>query len=84
MCLFKKGTRDKLGNHRQVSITSVVEKVLEETLIDMIYLCLARQRLIKYSKHDFAHEKSCLTNLTEVFDEVTNKIDQDRAEDIET
>ena len=37
LCLFKKGSREKPGNYRQVSLMSVVGKLLEGILRDKIY-----------------------------------------------
>ena len=80
--LFKKGCRDKPGNYRPVSLTSVVEKLLEKPLKESIYLHLERQSLIRDSQHGFVRGRSCLTNLIEFFEEVTRCVDEGSAVDV--
>ena len=65
---FKKGCREKPGNYRPVSLTSVVGKLLEGILRDRIYMHLETQGLIKDSQHGFVSGKSCLINLSEFFE----------------
>ena len=65
--LFKKGCREKPGNYRPVSLTSVVGKLLEGILRDRIYRHLETKGLIRDSQHGFVSGKSCLTNLIEFF-----------------
>ena len=79
--LFKKDRRDSPGNYRTVSLTSVVGKLLEKILKDKVYSHLEEKRLISDRQHGFVKGRSCLTNLIEVFEEVT-KIDQDRTVDV--
>jgi len=80
--LFKEGCREKPGNYRPVSLTSVVGKLLEGTLRDRIYRHLERQGLIRDSQHSFVSGKSCLTNLVEFFEGVTKKVDEGSAVDV--
>ncbi|XP_059843914.1 P-selectin glycoprotein ligand 1 isoform X2 [Hypanus sabinus] len=80
--LFKKGSKSNLGNNRLVSLTSAVGKLLEEVLRDRIYKYLDRQGLIRESQHGFVHDRSCLTNLLEFFEEVTRKVDEGKAVDV--
>lgn len=62
--LFKKGSKSKPSNYRPVSLTSVVDKLMESILRDGVYNYLDRQGLIRNSQHGFVHgERSCLTNL---------------------
>ena len=80
--LCKKGCREKPGNYRPVSFTSVVGKLLEGILRDRIYRHLETQGLIRDSQHGFMSGKSCLTNLIEFFEGVTKKIDECSAVDV--
>ena len=66
--LFKKGCREKPGNYRPVSLTSVVGKLLEGILRDRIHRHLEMQGLIRDSQHGFVSGKSYLSNLIEVFE----------------
>ena len=49
--LFKKGSKRKPGNYRPVSLTSVVDKLLEGMIRDRIYNYLDRQGLIRDCQH---------------------------------
>eukprot|EP00061_Rhincodon_typus_P007232 g28737.t1 len=80
--LFKKVGEEKLGNYRPVSLTSVVGNLLEGILRDRIYMYLERHGLIRDSQHGYVRGKSCLTNLIELFEEVTKKFDEGRAVDL--
>ena len=44
--LFKKGSRNKSGNHRPVSLTSVICKLLERLIIDQMVDFLVRHKLL--------------------------------------
>ena len=61
--LFKKGSRNKPENHRPVSLTSVVCKLLETLIRDQMVEFLVKQKLINTSEHGFLKARSCLTNL---------------------
>eukprot|EP00061_Rhincodon_typus_P008854 g31841.t1 len=82
MPLFKECDKEKPGNYRLVSLTSVVGKLLEGILRDRVYMYLETQELIRHSQHGFVHGKPCLTNLIEFFEEVKKKIDEGRAVDV--
>ena len=61
--LFKKGSRNKPENHRTVSLTSVVCKLLETLIRDHMVEFLVKHKLINTSQHGFLKAKSCLINL---------------------
>ena len=62
--LFKKGSKNNLGNYRPVSLTSVVGKLLERILRDRIYSHLEISGRISDRQHGFVKG---LTNLIEFF-----------------
>ena len=64
--LFKKGSREELGNYRPVGLTSVVGKVLETLIEDQMWNHLNKYKRIQGSQHGFTKGRSCLTNLLEV------------------
>ena len=74
--IFKKGERECPGNYRPVSLTSHVCKVLETILKDNIVSHLNRFQLINGTQHGFIKQRSCLTNLLEYLEFVTNYVDQ--------
>ncbi|MGE5822000.1 MAG: RNA-directed DNA polymerase [Nitrososphaerota archaeon] len=74
--IFKKGDKSLPSNYRPVSLTSQVCKVLEAIVRDSILEHVEKYKLIKESQHGFLKGRSCLTNLLEFFEFVTNYIDQ--------
>ena len=80
--LFKKGTRKKMENYRPISLTSVVGKILESIVKDEISKFLEVQGQIRTSQHGFSKGRSCLTNLLEFFEEITNRLDQGEPMDV--
>ena len=80
--IFKKGSRFEPGNYRPVSLTSVICKVLESLIRDCIVEHLKENELIFPSQHGFVNRRSCLTNLLEYFEKITELIDQGNSVDI--
>ncbi|XP_059801424.1 uncharacterized protein LOC132378494 [Hypanus sabinus] len=80
--LFKKGGREKPGNSRPVSLPSVVGKMLESVIKDVITAHLESGEIIRQSQHGFVKGKSCLTNLTEFFEDVTSRVDRGEPVDV--
>ena len=69
--LFKKGSREELGNYRPVSLTSFVGKVLETLITHQMRNYLNNYKLTKGSQHAFTKGSSCLTNLLEFHETVS-------------
>lgn len=80
--LFKKGSKDKPGNHRPVSLTSVPGKMLESIIAEDITKHLEANNLLSNSQHGFRRGRSCLTNLLEFFHSMFSLYDKSRAIDI--
>ena len=80
--LFKKGSREELGNYRPVSLTSVVRKVLETLIEDQMRNHFNKYKLIKSSQHGFTKGSSCRTNLLEFYETVSDWVDEGKAVDI--
>ena len=80
--LLKKGSREELGNYRPVSSTSVVGKVLETLIKNQMRNHLNKYKLIKGSQHGFTKVRSCLTNLLEFYEAVSDWLDEGKAVDI--
>ena len=74
--LFKKGSRNKSVNHRPVSLTSVIRKLLETIIRDHMVDFLIKHKLINPSQHGFLKARSCLTNLFCFFEEITKWVDK--------
>lgn len=73
--LHKKGSKSKCENYRPISLTSIVGKLLESVIKDEITSHLNNYNLLNESQHGFTSGKSCLTNLLDFFETVTNELD---------
>jgi hypothetical protein len=80
--IFKKDSKELAGNYRPVSLTSNVCKVLESIIKDSIIKHLADNLLINDSQHGFVKGRSCLTNLLEFLEDVTNSLDKGKPVDV--
>ena len=74
--LHKKGSREKTENYRPVSLTSIICKILESILKDVIVEHFEKHNLIRSSQHGFTSGRSCLTNLLDFFEVITKEIDK--------
>ena len=68
-----------MANYRPVSLTSVVVKVLETLIKDQMRNHLNKYKLIKGSQHGFTKGSSCLTNLLEFHEAVSDWVDDGKA-----
>ena len=73
--IFKKGSKGKVENYRPVSLTSLVCKVLESIIKDHMVCFLDEYSLIRETQHGFRKGRSCLTNLLEFLDFVSEQFD---------
>ena len=80
--IFKKGDKENPGNYRPISLTSPVCKVFESILRDSIVGHLEENELIHDSQHGFMKNRSCLTNLLQFLETVTDCIDKGYPVDI--
>ena len=72
----KKGLRCEPGNYRPVSLTSQIGRIFERIVRDHLVRFLEENELLNDSQHGFRSKRSCLTNLLEFLDLVTNYVDQ--------
>ena len=73
--LYKKGKKSSVDSYRPVSLTSVPCKILESIIKDQLVEYLQKHSIIAPSQHGFTSGRSCLTNLTEFLEFVTNQLD---------
>ena len=69
--LFKKGSKTNPLNYRPVSLTSVVGKVFETLIRDVLVKHASENAIIKIQQHGFMKKKSTLTNLLEYLEALT-------------
>jgi hypothetical protein len=74
--IFKKGDKTSPCNYRPVSLTSQVCKILESIVKDNMLVHIKKYKLIKETQHGFVKNRSCLTNLLEFLEYVSDYMDQ--------
>ncbi|XP_047144531.1 uncharacterized protein LOC124818084 [Hydra vulgaris] len=74
--IFKKG---HLGNYRSIPITSAVGKIMERVMRDVITEHLVKHNLVSWHQHGFVRYRSCITNLLEVLNIITEALSNDCA-----
>jgi len=67
--IHKKGSRTEPGNYRPVSLTSVVGKVLESIIRDILVDHFMVNNLFTDSQHGFVPKRSCTTQLLDVMND---------------
>ena len=72
----RKGKRCEPGNYRPVSLTSQVGKLFERIIRDYLVKFLEDNKLLRDSQHGFRTKRSCLTNLLEFLDLVSDWVDE--------
>lgn len=76
VAIFKKGTRSDPGNYRPVSLTCVLGKVLESFIRDAIVSHMEDYNLFTKCQHGFRNKRSCVTQLLEVMEILTDSFDE--------
>jgi len=79
--VFKKGKKEDPGNYRLVSLTSILGKVMEQLILEVV-IKQVEEKVIRSSQHGFTKGKSCLTNLIAFYDDMTGWVDEGRAVDV--
>jgi len=59
--IFKKGKKEDPGKYRPVSLTSILAKMMEQLLLEVIIKQVEEKNFIRSSQHGFTKAKSCLT-----------------------
>jgi len=74
--IYKKGSKEDLGNYRPVSLTSVPEKFMEQIIFRKI---IWHEQGIRPRQCRFMEGRFCLTNLISFYDPVTLLVDEGTA-----
>ncbi|KAK4832100.1 hypothetical protein QYF61_020727 [Mycteria americana] len=61
------------------SLTLIPGKVMEQLILDTISRHIKDKKIIESSQHGFTKGKSCLTNLINLYDDMTGLVDEGRA-----
>ena len=80
--IFKKGSKSVPGNYRPISLTSIVCKLMEKIIRNIIMKHLKEKGLLNKSQHGFLENHSCLTNLLEFFYDIFAMYDEEKAVDV--
>ena len=75
--IFKKGDKTDPGNYRPVSLTSIVCKMFESFLRDVLYDHLVKHSLLSNHQFGFCKGRSCISQLLVVIHKWMSCIDND-------
>jgi len=78
----KQGKKEDPGNYRPLSLTSILGKVMEQLILDVIIKQVEENKVIRSSQHGFTKGKSCLTNQMAFYDDMTGWVHEGRAVDV--
>ena len=82
VAIFKKGTRSSPCNYRPMSLTCIACKVLESLITDQIRQYFDENDLFSKCQHRFRNSRSCIIQLLEVMNNLTNFVDNNESIDI--
>lgn len=80
--IFNKGKNEDMINSSSVSLTSTLEKVMEQILLEVITKHIEEQNVMRSSQHEFTKGKSHLNNLIAFCDGKAGWVDRGRAVDV--
>ena len=74
--IFKKGLKSDPANYRPISLTAVPCKIMDRMVRDEMMAHFTKNGMISDQQHGFVEKKSCLTNLLETIDAITNAMEE--------
>jgi len=80
--IYKKGRKEDPGNYRPVSLVPVPKKVMDRFILSALTGHVQDNQGIRPRQHGFMKGRSCLTNLTSFYDQVTCLVDEGKAVDV--
>ena len=80
--IFKKGEKSKAENYRPISLTSVPGKLMERLVRNAIVEHMTTNNLFSESQHGFLKGKSCVTQLLEYLEKITEAMDNGKYVDV--
>ena len=79
---LKKGEKSKAENYRPISLTSVPGKFMERLVRKAIVEHMTTNKVLSESQHDFLKGKSCVTQLLEYLEDITEAMDNGKDVDV--
>ena len=79
--IHKSEDRAMAGNYRPISITSQLGKLLEKHIRSHLMDYLTESNILSDHQHGFCKSRSCMTNLLEALEEITDMVDEGLAVD---
>ena len=80
--IFKKGEKSKDENYRPISLTSVPGKLMERLVENAIVEYMTTNNLFSEAQHGFLKGKSCVTQLLEYLEDITEAMDNGNDVDV--
>ena len=80
--IFKQGEKQKPGNYRPISLTSVPGKIVEKILRDTVIHHMTTNNLFSSAQHGFIKGKFCTTQLSEFLEDVSQALDEGEDVDV--
>jgi len=80
--IYKKGRKEDPRNYRPVSLTSLPGKIMEQFILSALSGHVKDNLGIRPKQHGFMKGRSCLTNLSSFYDQVTHLVDEGKAVDV--
>ena len=80
--IFKKGEKSKAENYRTISLTSVPGKLMERLVKNAIIEHITTNNLFSEAQHGFLKGKSCVTQLLEYLEDITEAMDNGNDVDV--
>ena len=74
--IYKNGDKNEPCNYRPISLTSVPGKIMERIIRDALVDHMSNNNLFCDEQHGFIKGKSCVTQLLEFMEDVTEALDQ--------
>jgi len=66
------------GNYRLIICSSILEKVMEQLILDVIFKQMEEKKVIRSHQHGFTKGKLCLTILIAFYDVMSGWVDEER------
>ena len=80
--IFKSGSKSEACNYRPISLTSVPGKIMEKLIRDKLVDHMTSNNLFSNTKHGFISGRSCITQLLEYIEDLTEAIDNGEGVDV--